>query len=148
MKKVFLLAVMTIVIFCANAQKAISFEKVFKADSVSKDVIFSKISEWIAASFISTDDDYYANRNDGVITKDYQFPYQYGSIMYKAYDGTIRCKIKVEVKDGRFKVTFFNFIHKLAEINKNHTLSQSKSYFDLVFRTPILYRKRMHRILS
>lgn len=112
MKKVFLVAVMAVMFMCAKAQEPLSFEKVITVDSVSKDVIFSKISEWIASAFIGTDGDYYANRQDGVITKDYQFQYVYGSFVYKAYDGNVRCKIKVMVKDGKLKVTLFNFIHK------------------------------------
>lgn len=118
MKKVLLLAVMAVAFQFIKAQEPLSFEKIIVVDSVSKDIIFSKVSEWIASNFITTDGDYYTNRQDGIITKDYQFSYKYGSFIYAAYDGIIRCKIKVAVKDGKFKVTIYNFIHKAIERHK------------------------------
>jgi hypothetical protein len=115
MKKVILFCMLLFSVLSLKAQEPLSFEKVITVDSVGKDVIFSKVSEWIASAFISTDGDYYTNRVDGIITKDYSIAYKYGSFIYAAYDGEIRCKIKVAVKDGKFKVVLFNFVHKAIE---------------------------------
>lgn len=112
MKKIIVILVVFFSCLNGQAQELFSFEKVISVDSISKDIIFSKLSEWIASEFISTDGDYYSNKEDGVITKDYRFQYKSEKIMYKAYNGYVNCKIKIQIKDSKFKITIFNFIHK------------------------------------
>jgi len=113
MKKVLLLFVSLLVGFTMlHAQEPLSFEKVIKVDSVSKNDIYSKIKEhfilkYKSTVFFKTDD-----RETGLLVKKEYFDFYKKGFFYTCYCGKISVLITIQVKDGRFKVQLSDFLHE------------------------------------
>lgn len=112
MKKVLLLAFMSVLFQTIKAQEPLSFEKVIKVDSISKDKIHSVIKEWFALNSNSKHTLEVDDRNTGLIIANLSTDYNsIKGFFYDVYRGYIKYKIKIQIKDGRYKVTVDNFVH-------------------------------------
>lgn len=113
MKKVILLAAIAVLFqISVSAQEAISFEKVFTVDSVSKNQIYSKIKEHFTVKlnkprFFKIDD-----RETGILKTISYKSFDKKGFAYQCYCGSIEFEITIQVRDGRYKVTLSNFMHK------------------------------------
>jgi hypothetical protein len=111
MKKVMVLAIMSLVYLSSYAQTPLSFEKVITVDSVKKNEIYSGVKQWFAMNSntkytLEVDD-----RETGLIIANFTSEYSKKGFFYISYDGYISYSIRVQVRDGRYKITIDKFIH-------------------------------------
>lgn len=142
MKKVVLLAVMAMVFQVAKSQDILSFEKVINADSISKNDIHSEVKKLFALNTNSKYTLEVDDRSSGLIIANLSTEYKsIKGFFYDVYKGYIKYKVKVQIKDGRFKVTVDNFIHKsnpirelgLIKTGEYAKLSINKSYDEKIW---------------
>lgn len=116
MKKVMVLAIMSLVCLSSFAQTPLSFSKVIQADSVKKEVIYTAIIDWIGSNYHNVkNDSQLSDKDAGLIIKQASIPFVKTGFM-QCYGGFITYKMKFQIKDGRFKVELMSFAH---EINRN-----------------------------
>lgn len=111
MKKVLLIPFLFLLVSIASAQEPIVFEKVFKADSVEKDVIFSKIKEYFALKYKSTKYFKVEDRETGILISNASFDFYKKGFAYTCYCGKIDFVLNIQIRDGRYKVTLSDFKH-------------------------------------
>lgn len=124
MKKLFLIGTLAFLTMVATAQEAknLSFTQVIKVENKSKSDIYSGLRAWVAKyyrsaqSVIQMDD-----RESGVIIVKALFPYNFGKMMYAAYEGKVDYTLKLQARDGRFRAEMDNFIHSIGIDHATHT---------------------------
>lgn len=114
MKKTLILAIISLCVSGLFAQEKLSFEKVITVDSLKKNEIYNGLKEWIGMNFVSAKtvievDD----KEAGLIIANPLRTYSFGKLQYNCYDGNIRYSIKIQIKDGRYKVFITNFSHDI-----------------------------------
>ena len=115
MKNIIFLFLFQIIYISVNAQKALSFEKVNKADSISKEQLFVSIYDWFATTYNDSKEVIQmSDKEQGLIVgkgnvKYLPLPNQ---LMYKCYHGYINYNIKAYIKDNRYKVVVDQFNHQ------------------------------------
>ncbi len=116
MKKVMVLAVMAVLMISSlmAQNNKLSFEKVIKVDSIQKQFIYNGIKEWIGMNFVSSKNVIEVDDKDvGIIIINALTDYSMGKLRYLAYEGYLRYTIKLQIKDGRFKIEITNFTHQV-----------------------------------
>jgi hypothetical protein len=113
MKKMLFIAILSLVCIGVNAQDRLSFEKVIKADSVSKNDIYVSVKEWIGINYVSakaiTEID---DKEAGLIIVSPLTDYGFNNkLTYACYSGTLKYVVKFQIRDNRFKVEITNFVH-------------------------------------
>lgn len=111
MKKFLLFPLLFIVFSLSNAQEPIVFEKVFKVDSVEKDVVFSKLKEHFTLKFKSSKFFKVEDRQTGLLISTVRFEFQKKGFAYTCYNGNIDFIMNIQVRDGRYKVVLSEFKH-------------------------------------
>lgn len=111
MKKMFLVAVMAVFMVCAKAQEPVSFERVYKVDSIGKDIIFSKIKEHFVLKFKSPRFFSTQDRETGLLIGKAQFDFQKKGFAYSCYCGGIDFSVNIQIREGRYKVVLSDFKH-------------------------------------
>jgi hypothetical protein len=127
MKRVLLLAVMAIGLLSVKAQEPLSFEKVITVDSVGKDKIYSGLKTFFSMNYESQYVYDIDDRETGIIIANLRTDYKKKGFWYVSYTGFIKYTIKIQVKDGRYKVTVCNFYHDADESLRPSTLGLKKS---------------------
>lgn len=115
MKSVILVIVCVLGVLNSNAQEKISYSKVIKVDSVSADGIFISIKNWLSMEFKKGNNAIELEDKDaGLIIANANSGYECSKrgIAYIWADGSIEFKIKIQIKNERFKITLTNFILK------------------------------------
>jgi hypothetical protein len=113
----------------SQAQEAISFSKVIRADSIDKTSLFASIHEWFAATYNSANDVIQmADEDAGTIIGKGTFEYSYGKSSHSSYDGFVDYTIKAYVKDNRFKVVIENFSHVRATSMNLGLITSAEEY--------------------
>ena len=135
MKRIFLLFSLVLLFFNAKSQKPLSYEFVIKADSVSADMIYIQLLDWVSTNFRSTDADMFKDRETKLITKDVSTEFNTDKIRIACYSGTLHYKLKFQCRDGRFKVKLTNFYHEnkptaseACQLGLIYDIPQSYSY--------------------
>jgi hypothetical protein len=104
----------------ARSQENLSFEKVIATDSVGKSAIFSSINDWLATNYVSYKTILeMADKESGMIIVSPSMEYSYKGMMYSCFAGYIDYKIKIYIKDNRFKVIVTDFFHKINQGNSS-----------------------------
>lgn len=101
-----------------QAQEPLSFEKVIQADSLKKDAIYNGLKEWVGMNFksaksvIEMDD-----KEAGILLLRPLSNYKMKGLTYLGFEGYLKYTIKLNIKDGRFKVVITNFEHSVLPGN-------------------------------
>ena len=117
MKKVLVLCMLFLAV-SIQAQEPLSFEKVIQADSIKKDAIYNGLKEWVGMSFksaknvIEMDD-----KEAGILLLRPVSDYKMKGLTYLGFEGYLKYTIKLNIKDGRFKVVITNFEHSVLPGN-------------------------------
>lgn len=111
MKKLFLIIAMLAFGMMATAQEALTYEFVVKKDGVAAETLYAAVVDYIATNFKAVDGDFYHDKETLTITKDVKVDYHPGGLAIICYEGWLRYKLKVQCRDGRFKVILTNFNH-------------------------------------
>lgn len=112
MKKVFVLMAVITASFCAMAQEPLSYTEVIQQQGKSSSEIYKQVKKWFAVTFKSAQDVIQYDGAGEEITGKAAIVYDEKSMTWAAASGLIYYNIEVKVKDGRFKFTMDNFIHK------------------------------------
>lgn len=112
MKKILLI----MMLFCSVnvfAQEKFTLSEVIQTEGLNKSDIYAALRGWVATSFNSAQDVIQMDDKDaGIIICSALFNYNYGKMMYAAYEGVVKYTLKLQVKDGRFKAEISNVIHQ------------------------------------
>lgn len=102
----------------AAQEKAIQCDSVIQAQGLDSKAIYQRVKGWVAESYnkasevIQLDD-----AEHGVMVCKGNFEYTApGGATYRYIDGIIRYTLKVQVRDGRFKVSMGDFTHESNDI--------------------------------
>ena len=117
MKKLFLFIAMLAIGMMAMAQNPLSYDFVVQKEGVPATQIYDRVMDWIATNFKSAGGDFYHDKESLTLTKDAAVDYEPGGLAISCYKGTLTYKLKVQCRDGRFKVQLTNFTH--ANLPKN-----------------------------
>lgn len=113
MRKIAFMSVMLFVFAGVFAQEPLSFSEVVQADSATKDQIYFKLKEWVGTSFnsakavIEIDD-----KDAGLIIIRPVSDYSMRGLVYLGFQGHLRHTVKLQMRDGRFRVEITNFTHE------------------------------------
>ena len=111
MKKFICFIAFTMMIFIGiNAQTPISYSCVIQKEGATAEQIYNSLMNYIVTEFKATNNDFYHNKEQLIITKDVMFDFA-PKIYYRTYDGYVKYKLKLQCRDGRFKVELVNFNH-------------------------------------
>ena len=114
MKKLFLLLFVSMgYFFSSYGQEKLTFSKVIEVKDVDKTSIYISLRDWISTYYRDTQEVLQMDDKDaGIIIGKAIFLYSMNNLAYAAYEGKIWYSIKLQVKDGRFKVEMLNFVHE------------------------------------
>lgn len=118
MKKLIILIFFSLSLSELYSQESLSFEKIITIDSINKNDIYIKIKEWVGMTFVSAKNVIEVDDKDaGLLILSTLKDFNYGGMMYACYNGFLKCTIKIQIKDGRYKVIVTNFIHEVKKGN-------------------------------
>lgn len=113
--------VLWLMLFCISvslsaqetSEEELSFTKVVQADNKSKSELYPIIKTWVASSFKSARDVIQLDdENNGILVCRGSFDYKCpGGINYMYIAGYVTYTLKIQVKDGRYKVDMSKFSH-------------------------------------
>ncbi|MDE5785354.1 MAG: DUF4468 domain-containing protein [Duncaniella sp.] len=121
MKKFISVLVLVITALSVSAQvKPLTFSEVIQADGKSQAQIFGGLREWVATTFVSGKTvTQMEDPTTGTIILKAEFPFKKGGI-YSAYEGHVSYMLKLQAKDGRFRVEMSNISHENKPGNAQH----------------------------
>lgn len=119
MKKLVLLYISVFTFFTTTmAQEPLSFSKVIESPNKSKIELFNEVSDWFAVNYNAAQDVIQLSDKDaGIIVGKGAESYTFGKPMYLCFDGFINYTVKIQFKDGKFKVDISNFAHSVLPKN-------------------------------
>jgi hypothetical protein len=118
MKKLLFYLPVFIIFTTASAQEPLSFSKVIETPNKSKTELFIEVSDWFAVNYNSAQDVIQMSDKDaGIIIGKGAESYTFGKTMYLCYDGFINYTVKVQLKEGRYKIEINNFAHSVLPKN-------------------------------
>lgn len=114
-KSLFLLLLLLACSLGAKSQELYVMSKVIKVDSsLTKESIYNKIKEYVGMEFVSAKKGIQVDDKDaGLIIINALQEYSYGKLVYIASDGYLNYTLKIQIKNGRFKVEVTNFNHEV-----------------------------------
>jgi hypothetical protein len=119
MKKV-LFVLLLVATSLANAQEKLSFEKVIPVEGVDKQTLFVGIKEWIGLNFNSAKSVIEVeDKEAGLIVGKSNIEYEKSTFGYGCYGGWLNFNIRIQCRDGRFKVELTNFVHEIKKGNSD-----------------------------
>lgn len=135
MKKIILLFVITFVSLNVYSKdsKPLTFSEVITVEGVPKEAIYSTIMDWIATNYRNVDNDSQLSDKDaGLIVKQAAFVYEKKGLSYKCYSGYVYYKLKIQIREGRFKVELTSFVHEVnpgnAQSCRLGTITDDENY--------------------
>lgn len=155
MKKFFIVAILSLFFVCSYSQERLSYDRVIKVDTtLTKLDIYNGLKEWFGMNFVSDKRVLEIDDKDaGLIIGNAATEYDKGGLIYLCYGGALKYTIKVQIRDGRFRVEVTNFTHSVSPGNNEGcalgliTTADSgkkgaqKSYSDKVWRDITLKAK-------
>ena len=100
--------------FYGFGQENFSFSKVIKTNNLSTTDVYIAVNDWFASTYGSSKEVIQvSDKETGKIVGKALMDYSYGKAAYGCYEGNIDYTIKVNIRDGRFKVDIENFIHSV-----------------------------------
>lgn len=113
MKKLFFL-LFAILATTLNAQeKSLSYAEVIQAEGKNQSNIYSALREWVATSFVSGKAvTQLEDESTGTIILKAIMPYKPGNVFMSAYTGKLNYMLKLQAKDGRFRVEMSGISHE------------------------------------
>lgn len=106
-----------LMIFSLNVmaqEKPIQCDSVIQAKDKTAEQIYTTVKAWVATSFNSANDVIQMDDPDnGILICKGNFKYDApGGIMYEPMDGWVSYTLKIQVREGRYKVTMGSFEHE------------------------------------
>ncbi len=113
MKKLISFFVLMIAAFTMTAQdKPLCYSEVIQVEGKNQSEIFGGLREWVATTFVSGKAvTQLEDSSTGTIILKALFPFNKGGI-YKAYEGHVNFMLKLQVKDGRYRVEMSSISHE------------------------------------
>lgn len=107
----------------------LEFSEVINAEGKTVAQIYPIVKSWIAISFKSANSVIQMDDKDnGMIICKGNFSYRApGGSTYRCIDGAVDFTLKIQIRDGRYKVTLNDFTHKSLDIRWSKTWS-----FDII----------------
>jgi hypothetical protein len=94
---------------------SIYYEEVVKVDTlIKKDALFQKAKLWVAKNFVTTGNFnpiQYEDRESGIMTIRVSLKQFESSFFIHTYAVNVSCVGTIQVKDGRYKYTFTDFLY-------------------------------------
>lgn len=109
---------MLLVSLAATAQDhPLSFSEVIQVEGKTKAEIFGGLRQWVATYYVNGKAvTQMEDAESGTIILKAAFPFKKGG-MYSSYTGNIDYLLKLQAKDGRFRVEMSNLIHSVNKGN-------------------------------
>lgn len=118
MKRILLIVLAFFPLFIYS-QERLSFSKVIQADSIDKTNIYLGVKEWFGLNFVSAKSVIDVDDKDaGLIIGSGNTQFS-KSFVYACYSGWLYYTIKVQCRDGRYKVDITNFRHEIKRGNSS-----------------------------
>lgn len=117
MKRVLFL-IMAFVSLNVMAQgRPIQCDSVIQAEGKDVSVLFTRIRAWAAMTYNSAQDVIQMeDSNNGILICKGAFSYRApGGFTYRCIDGLVYYSLKIQIRDGRYKVTMSGFSHKSTD---------------------------------
>lgn len=112
MKKIIMLLALLVSLAATAQEKALTFSEVIQVEGKSQTEIYGGLREWVATSFV--DGKAVTQMEDaatGTIILRALFPFKKGGV-YSAYEGKVDYTLKLQSKDGRFRVEMSGITHE------------------------------------
>lgn len=120
MKKIFLLFAMLVSLVATAQVKPLTYSEVIPVEGKNQAEIFGGLREWVATSYVSGKAvTQMEDATSGTIILKALFPFKKGGI-YKAYEGKVDYTLKLQSKDGRFRVEMSGISHENNPGNASH----------------------------
>lgn len=114
MKKCLFLMLMMVSMSVMAQEEPIQFDEVVKAEGKSVPELYTTIKMWVATNYNSAQDVIQMDdAQNGILICKGAFEYDHGKgITGEVMDGWVDYTLKVQVREGRYKVSVGNFVHK------------------------------------
>lgn len=112
-----MLLVLLVSLVAAAQDKPLTYSEVIQVEGKNQAEIFGGLREWVATSYANGK--YVTQMEDaasGVIILKAQFPFKKGGI-YASYTGIVDYLLKLQSKDGRFRVEMSQIVHSVKKGN-------------------------------
>ncbi len=126
MKKILFLMVALVAAVNLMAQDTpIQCDSVIQAKDKNVDQLYPMIKAWVASSFNSANDVIQMDdAQNGILICKGAFEYKGpGGSTYRYIDGYVFYTLKIQVRDGRYKITMGDFVHKSSDLRYGKTWS-------------------------
>lgn len=103
-----------------SAQERLSFDKVINTEGVDKQSLYVGVKEWFGMNFKSAKSVIEVDDKDAaLIIGNSNVEYGKSNILYACYTGWLKFSIKIQCRDGRFRVELTNFVHEIKKGNSS-----------------------------
>ncbi len=103
-----------------SSQEKLSFDKVINVEGVDKQSLYVGVKEWFGLTFKSAKSVIEVDDKDAaLIIGNSNVDYGRSNIMYACYTGWLKFTIKIQCRDGRFRVELTNFVHEVKKGNSS-----------------------------
>lgn len=111
MKKLITLLMLLVSLVAAAQDKPLAFSEVIQVEGKNQAEIFGGLREWVATNYVNGKAvTQMEDAATGTIILKALFPFKKGGI-YSAYEGDVNYTLKLQAKDGRFRVEMSSFVH-------------------------------------
>lgn len=112
MKKIILLLTLFVSMMAAAQDKPLTFSEVIQVEGKSQAEIYGGLREWVATTYVNGKAvTQMEDASSGTIILKALFPFKKGGI-YSAYEGDVNYTLKLQAKDGRFRVEMSGITHE------------------------------------
>ena len=125
MKKCLFFMLMVFSLNVIAQEKPIQCDSVIQAKDKTAEQIYTTVKAWLATSFNSANDVIQMDDSDnGIIICKGAFEYKApGGLSYRYIDGWVNYTLKIQIREGRFKISMGNFIHESSNLEYKKTWS-------------------------
>lgn len=125
MKKLFFLLMSFFCLHAIAQDNPIKCDSIIHAENKDADALYPLIRAWAAVTFNSAQDVIQMDDPvNGILICKGAFAYHApGGITYRCIDGKVDYTLKIQVRDGRYKVTMSDFIHHSLDLEWRKTWS-------------------------
>ena len=148
MRNIITIILFQLFILSTYAQEPLSFEKVIKADSIDKNVLFVAINEWFTTNYSSSKDVIQmSDKEQGVIIGkgNSKFIHTPSKFSLTRYGGVIHHTVKCYVKDNRYKVIVQDFNHEDVSVDYYNGSPVEATDFGLITHAELYVEKGLYK---